>query len=362
MRVRMKIIIVSGFLGSGKTTSIIRMGKRFKQNGQSVAVLVNDIGDVGVDGQVISNNGLESKEIPRGCICCTLKYALEANIALVQAQYDPDVLLIEPTGVAFPLRIKEQIEKMDFGQEVSMGPIVSLIDGSKFGELMEHSGDAIIKQIKNADIVVLNKKDLLNREQLAEIKASIMELNPDSQLLAMSLKDEDGTFDKFMSLLGSDIASGKINVARLSDAVNRTNNSTTASTSVSCSTACDDEFDHFNVSSYADSYEINIPIDAEAAKNLVLDVMYSVRNDILYHNPRFLGHLKMFLHTGSVGLRASVTSYLDQPEVEFVGLDSENDDGKFTVFAAVTDVARDNLSDIIENAVSARSGQLGIAA
>ena len=348
----MKIIIVSGFLGSGKTTSIIRMGKHLKSKGHSVAVLVNDIGDVGVDGQVISNNGLESKEIPRGCICCTLRYALEANISLVQAHFDPDILLIEPTGVAFPMRVKEQIEKMDFGSEVSMGPIISLIDGSKFGELMEHSGDAIIKQVRNADIVVLNKQDLLDKEQLAEIRSTIKGFNPDSALFTLSLETDDGSFDSFMDEIESSFIT------------NFTANGANASvndTSVSSNSACDDEFNHFNVSSYASSYGIDTLLDGESASELVLDVMRSVRNGILDINPQFLGHLKMFLHTGSVGLRASVTSYRDQPKLEFVGLEDENEDSNFTVFAAVTDVSRDNLADVIENVVLSRSGQFGIA-
>jgi G3E family GTPase len=340
----MNIILVSGFLGSGKTTSIIRMGNHLKNKGYSVAVLVNDIGDVGVDGQVISNNGFESKEIPRGCICCTLKYALEANISLVQAQFDPDILLIEPTGVAFPLRIKEQIEKMDFGPEVSMGPIVSLIDGSKFGELMEHSGDSIIKQVKNADIVVLNKQDLLDREQVAEIMSTIKDFNPDSATFSLSMESSDGSFNSFMDKIESSIIEENANFS-------------SNTTPIACNTACDDEFNHFNVGSYAGSYELSALLDGETASGLVLDVMQSVRSGILDINPQFLGHLKMFLHTGSVGLRASVTSYKDQPKLEFIGSEDGNDVNTFTVFAAVTDVARDNLEDIIENAVSASSSQ-----
>ncbi|MDG6245007.1 MAG: GTP-binding protein [Methanolobus sp.] len=90
----MQIVIVSGFLGSGKTTSVIWMGKHFKSKGYRVAVLVNDIGDVGVDGQFIARNRLESKEMPRGCICCTLRYALEANVSVTSYQDKPEVELV----------------------------------------------------------------------------------------------------------------------------------------------------------------------------------------------------------------------------------------------------------------------------
>lgn len=353
----MKIVIVSGFLGSGKTTSVIKIGKYLQSNGFKVAVLVNDIGDVGVDGQVISENGLESKEMPRGCICCTLRYALEANIALVQAQYNPDILLIEPTGVAFPLRIKEQIEKMDFGPEVSMGPIIGLIDGSKFTDLMQHSEDAVTRQLKNADIILLNKKDMLTTRQLTEFETIIRDINPDASFFSLSMKWEEEAFMHFARELLGDLT-GDMQVTR------STGGYIGKESIISSPGAClseTDDFNHFNVSSYADSYTISMPLDQDLATHAALELMQSIKNSIVDMNPRFLGHLKMFLHTGSVALKVSVTSYQDQPELELVST-AGTEENKVTVFAAVTDIGRDNLADIIENAVSARSGQLGIAA
>ncbi|WP_319506012.1 GTP-binding protein [uncultured Methanolobus sp.] len=347
----MKIIIVSGFLGSGKTTSVIRIGKYLQNKGLSVSVLVNDIGDVGVDGHVISENGLESKEIPRGCICCTLKYALEGNIALVQAQYDPDILLIEPTGVAFPLRIKEQIEKMDFGAEVSMGPIIGLIDGSKFEDLMQHSRDAIIKQIENADMVLLNKKDLLSTSKLSEFETTIKELNPHAELHSLSLKVDNDSFTGFADSLFRSLKNDSFN-QRIAGTGNQLH--------VASCTPDTDDFNHFNVSSYADSYSINSSSDLDQLAHMALELMGSIKNSVMTLNPRFLGHLKMFLHTESVAFKVSVTSYQDQPEIEYVSTRA-NEGSKMTVFAAVTDIARDKLADIIENAVSARSGKFGIA-
>ncbi|WP_406656907.1 GTP-binding protein [Methanolobus sp. ZRKC2] len=350
----MKIVIIGGFLGSGKTTSVIRIGKYLQENGLSVSVLVNDIGDVGVDGQVISENGLESKEMLRGCICCTLKYALEGNIALVQAQYDPDILLIEPTGVAFPLRVKEQIEKMDFGPEVSMGPVIGVIDGCKFEDLMQHSGEAITKQIENADIVLLNKKDLLSTHQLSEFETAIKEINPHATLHSLSLKWDDGSFISFADSLLRSLKDAP-HLSGMNDETTKTNKKVHAD---SCTPEAD-EFNHFNVSSYADSYSISDFSDLNQVTHIVLELIESIKKSIMKLNPRFLGHLKMLLHTESVAFKVSVTSYQDQPEIEYVSTRA-HEDSKITVFAAVTDIERDNLADIIENAVSARSGQLGI--
>jgi len=352
----MKIILLSGFLGSGKTTSVIRIGKYLKNKGYSVAVLVNDIGDVGVDGQVISENGLESKEMPRGCICCTLKYALEANISLVQTQYNPDVLLIEPTGVAFPHRIKEQIEKMDFGPEVSIGPILSILDGSKFDVIMKHSKDSVVKQTKDADIILLNKRDLIETEKLPGIAAAIKEMNPNARLFLLSLKEEDGLFLKLMDMLEAELQDI---VPYLRVQENKELQSCEAISTASCEVDEDEDFDHFNVSSYAESYDIDNSLDQETATSLALDVMHSIKRGVARLNPEFLGHLKMFLQTETVSLRVSITSFRDEPEIELINSGGA-EQNKFTVFAAVTDIARDDLADIVEGSVFARSG-IGIA-
>lgn len=348
----MKILIISGFLGSGKTTSVIKIGKYLRERGYKIAVLVNDVADVGVDGQVINENGLESKEMPRGCICCTLKYALEGNIALIQAESDPDILIIEPTGVAFPDRIREQIEKMDFGTEVTMGPIISLIDGSKFRQIMEHSEYAATKQMENADLIVINKRDLMKEAEISAVQNAVRKINADADIFSLSFKDKELAFTEFMSAveyrLGMEVQ-GRTAVKDVdSDCPDNM-----------CA-ANDDHFDHFNVSSYADTYHIESPIDTETAISAATCIMKDLKNMVLALNPKFLGHLKMFLHTESVALRISVTSYLDNPEVEVIETDV-SDHGEFTVFAAVTDVHRDDLAQIIKRSVMGNSCQFGIS-
>jgi len=339
----MKIVIVSGFLGSGKTTSVIKLGKRLQKNGLSVSVIVNDIADVGVDGQFISRKGLESKELPKGCICCTQKYALTASIAMVHVQQNPDILLIEPSGVAFPARIKEQVQKLD---HVSMGPVIGLIDGSKFEDLMQHSEDAITKQIENADFVLLNKKDMLSTYQLSEFETAITEINPDATLHSLSLKLDDGSFTNFADSLARNLKDDSY-ISGMNTAITNTNE-----TSDQDSDILDPEFNHFNVNSYAHSYPINEFSDQDQATQMALDLIESIKKSILELNPRFMGHLKMILQTDSIALKVSVTSYRDQPEIDSLSIEG-NEDSKMTVFAAVTDVARDNLAEIIQSAVSA---------
>ncbi len=277
---------------------------------------------------------------------------------MVQAQYDPDILLIEPTGVAFPQRIKEQIEKMDFGPEVSMGPIISILDGNNFDVIMKHSKDSIVKQTKDAGIILLNKKDLIEPEKVSGITATIKEINPYARLFSLSLKEEGGAFQNLMDILEAELQDV---VPHLRVKIGKAQDSFDTPSGGSCAVGGDDDFDHFNVSSYAESYDINSSLDKEAATNLALDVMRSIKSGVIQLNPAFLGHLKMFLQTEAVSLRVSVTSFMDDPEVELINGSGE-EKNKFTVFAAVTDIARDDLADIIEGSVFARSCGLGISA
>lgn len=101
----LKVVQVAGFWGSGKTTTILKLTKRLSQNGKKVAVIVNSLGGVPVDGMVFRESGLKVEEIGGGCICCELAVNLANTVRLLKEVYDPDVVIIEPEGLAIPNQV-----------------------------------------------------------------------------------------------------------------------------------------------------------------------------------------------------------------------------------------------------------------
>ena len=103
----MKTTVVCGLLGSGKTTFIRNFAARVRRK---TVVLVNDFGKTGIDGEILSRRGIESVELPSGCVCCTLKFDLITTVQRIMKQFSPEHLLIEPSGVASPSGVLEALE------------------------------------------------------------------------------------------------------------------------------------------------------------------------------------------------------------------------------------------------------------
>ncbi|MHC1592805.1 MAG: GTP-binding protein [Methermicoccaceae archaeon] len=201
----MLICQLGGFLGSGKTTLLINVARRFVEDfDKKVAIIENELGEVGVDAAVTNEFGLETEELFGGCICCTLATGLINTVTALATNYKPDVILIEPTGVAFPSRITQILDNLRI--ETKFTPITVLVDSSRFMEHFRDMGDFTTRQIKDADIVAINKIDLLSSPVEVEmIKDGLRQINSRALSVGISAKKGEG-LDTLMKLITAGVA------------------------------------------------------------------------------------------------------------------------------------------------------------
>ncbi|MDA0709115.1 MAG: GTP-binding protein [bacterium] len=154
--------IVSGFLGSGKTTlmnHILNAGLR----NLKPAILVNDFGKIALDGDLIHRPGYAMKELASGCVCCSLKGPMTEALAGFARNESPDVILMETTGVAIPAEIGGVFRMADLRTLVHLGNVICVVDASSFLKYETHFS-IMSKQVQQANTIVLNKMDLVQTE------------------------------------------------------------------------------------------------------------------------------------------------------------------------------------------------------
>ena len=186
----MMICQLAGFLGSGKTTLMVRLGKELGMAGKRVAIIVNEVGEVGVDGAVIEAYGLRAVELTEGCICCSLSGSLQNTLRIIAKEFKPDIILIEPTGLALPSKINTIIRTSMV--EVDRNVSVALVDAYRAERLFKETKAFFSRQIAGVDVIAINKVDLVPEEKVKEIEGLIRELNSDSPIAHISAKEGEG--------------------------------------------------------------------------------------------------------------------------------------------------------------------------
>jgi len=185
----MKTTIVCGLLGAGKTSFIQHYVKTV--SGKTV-VLVNDFGKAGIDGEIFSADGVDSIELPSGCVCCTLKFDLITTVEKIRDTLSPDNFLIEPSGVASPSGVLEVLEIL----KISPVTVVGIVDATEFIELHESRmyGSFFEDQIVNSDIVLVNKVDIVGEELILRTVRTIEEMNAAAIIFRTIKADVKGFF------------------------------------------------------------------------------------------------------------------------------------------------------------------------
>ena len=186
----LRINLLFGFLGSGKTTLVRRiLGERGGE--RPMAVIVNEFGEVGVDGDVIAGNSVNLVELTSGCLCCTLRGSLMSAVEELREKAAVEQIVVEATGVASPGDMLEDLNDSKIAHQIDVGPLVTVVDAPKFTRLQQMLGEFYEEQVENADVLVLNKIDLATQAELDEARAAVREINPDAVLLFAEQGDTD---------------------------------------------------------------------------------------------------------------------------------------------------------------------------
>ena len=183
----MRFLIIGGFLGSGKTSFLLHMAKHLVQvrGIRKVAILENEVGQVSVDDKILDSTGLQIRVMFAGCVCCTMAAELPITVKMIQKEVDPDWIIMEATGVAFPDNIRENLEKyLDEPPQ-----ILCLVDAKRWRKLLGPMAHLLPFQLKGAHRILVNKIDLVSREEVDWIKESIAAFNDTAPIETFSAID-----------------------------------------------------------------------------------------------------------------------------------------------------------------------------
>ena len=195
----MKILLVSGFLGAGKTTFIKELAKNINLE---FVVLENEYADIGVDKDFLDEKNLNVWEMSEGCICCSMKGDFKSSIKRIYSEINPEYLVVEPTGVGMLSSIIENIRDINNNDIEILSPI-TLIDITSFSEYLETFNSFFTDNLKNTGKVILTKLENSNYFEIENIKNEILKINNNLEIIT----DDYRNFHKewFADLLNKSI-------------------------------------------------------------------------------------------------------------------------------------------------------------
>ena len=161
--------VITGFLGVGKTTMLTNTVKNHFAD-KKIAIIVNEFGDVGVDSNILKNVHSEVLEISEGCICCKLSQEFESGVIEIINKYEPDIIFVETSGASEPFPIFLSLQNLG----ISVEGIICVVDAKNFTSYSQNS--TANYQIGGANIIVLNKVDLVTPDELAMLKENIRDI------------------------------------------------------------------------------------------------------------------------------------------------------------------------------------------
>ena len=191
-----KIDIFSGFLGAGKTTLIRKLIEE-AYKGQKIVLIENEFGDIAIDGGFLQDAGVEITEMNSGCICCTLVGDFKTALEEVIEKYQPDRVIIEPSGVGKLSDVAKAVASV--ADHAEMGAKITVVDATKCKMYIRNFGEFFNDQVQYADVIALSRTSGIKEEKLMTAVQMLKELNADAQIV--STPWEDLTGEQFMAAM-----------------------------------------------------------------------------------------------------------------------------------------------------------------
>ena len=211
-KMKSTLVIVGGFLGSGKTSLLWKMAEMLKENGEKVGLITNDQASGLVDTAFLETNTDMVREVSGSCFCCNFNGFVDA-IRYIGEKNDGGLIFAEPVGSCTDLSATiMQPLKEKCSAFINLMPLTVLADPFKLKEILESAASTasyiILKQFEEADMILINKIDLISAEELTSLQNAASERWPGAKLLSVSVKTGEGLSDWFDSIVRSDAASG----------------------------------------------------------------------------------------------------------------------------------------------------------
>ncbi|MGN0423610.1 MAG: CobW family GTP-binding protein [Lachnospiraceae bacterium] len=178
-----KVDIISGFLGAGKTTFIKKLIDQVF-TGEKLVLIENEFGEIGIDGGFLKDVGIEITEMNSGCICCTLVGDFSKALQKVLAEYQPDRVIIEPSGVGKLSDIVRAIEDVKKDAEIEIDGRITVVDGKKAKLYLKNFGEFFEDQVKHASTIVVSRTQMMTDEKVEECIHMLRDENADAAIIS----------------------------------------------------------------------------------------------------------------------------------------------------------------------------------